>query len=279
MSNCEKCEYANDCENCPIGFLKNTINNNCEKITTQNAVFSGTIFNIQKSGTSTAYGWGGANLYDLTGVTSYPINSDPSAANLVDASNNVLPVLFNLTGFWLNRLNVSGVWSAGIGANQWVGFSTCITVQQDTKICIGIAADNRCRFDINRNPLNPRLVELNTSNTFNFTRWHIFEYTLLAGDNTIEMQGWNDGFLAAFGAEIYEGSFSDLRSWTSVTQLEDAILYSTKDQVGLQFQTGVTNGYSCPNGGAVSFCSGDSVPVCNSLQRVNYLPCKQVVIN
>ncbi len=287
FSNCEKCEYdSGNCQTCPTGFVRNVANNNCEKIATTNATFNDTLFSIIKGDSNSAYGMNGADHYILPSTPVYPITSPALGGGNFLQDGNATPVILATNPlsapFWKDRLNVSGVWSAGVGLFQWNGFSECITTTQDsTKICIGIAADNRCRFKISgvSTAPSPWLVEMNTANTHNFRSWHVFEFTLLAGKHIIAMQGLNDGLDAAFGAEIYEGSYVDLNSWTSAAELDAALLFSTKDKVGTNFQTGEISGWSCPSGYSVDFCSGDSIPVCTDIQIVNYLPCQTIVIN
>lgn len=276
MSSCKKCDYSQaECETCPDGFVKSTVNNNCEKIFSEEAVLQGQQVTVEAGDVNGNYSVLGAVLYDLNDSMQYPISS--SGSTLIEANSN--PVAVNSTlpsAPWLGRLNTVGVWSSLIGNNEWVGFSACVEVEQNTKVCIGIGADNRCRFNINGH--TPRYVELNSGGMYNFRAWHVFEFELQAGVNIIEMEGLNDGASAAFGAEIYRGDFATISSWVSVAELEDALIFSTKDLIGSRFQTGSVNGYLCPNGGAVDFC-GDTIAVCTSILREPFLPCPDIVIN
>jgi len=274
ISNCKKCDYQqSECDNCPDGFTKNQISKYCEKISHTEAEFNGTKFTIGKGDSITSYGWGGANLYVIDSNTNYPINSTTSS--LIDNSGSPLSIDTNLSGFWNERLNFVGVWGSSVPINQWIGFSVCVEVQEKKKICIAMAADNRCRFNINGH--SPILVEFTNSNTYNFTRWHVFEYELLQGNNIIEMEGLNTGSYAAFGAEIYDASFADLKTWTTQAELESSLIFSTKDKIGLSYQIGESNGYSCTEGFAVDFCS-DSIPICTSIERI-MIPCKEIELN
>lgn len=246
----------------------------CEKKTTQASSFNGSQFILQAGDRITSYGWGGANVYSVT-PSQFPLSTASSGNTMLDGSSNTVAPDANLTGDWqgtsatTGRLNTVGVWSPGIPSGQWIGFSSCIDVVSKKKVCIGIAADNRCRFKLN----NTMVAEFNNGNTFNFTHWQVFEIELQTGVNIIEMQGYNNGSYASFGAEIYDASLSQLQTFTTNSQIDASLIFSTKDQLGKLTTIGDLNGYSCPLGFAVDFCSGDTIPVCTMIEKGRVIPC------
>ena len=100
--------------------------------------------------------------------------------------------------------------------NEWIGFSKCINVSADGEYLIGLAGDNRIRFAVN----GEMLIEKNTSNTENFNYWWVYKVNLTAGDNTIVLEGKNDGSIASFGCDIVgpfpTGTFVDEVSFQDI---------------------------------------------------------------
>ncbi len=285
LINCTKdaCDYdlgPNISATCTVcadpTFTKVGNGTSCQKTTSTPATFNGTLFNVTAGDSSTAYGWGGANVY-ITDTSLYTYTTPPTGNIMQDGNGNTVNPSYNFTGIWLGgtpstgRLNKVGIWGAGIPNNQWIGFTHCIDVVAKKKVYVGMAGDNRFRFSVNGHP--PYAVETNNSNTFNFTHWHIFEIELQPGKNIISMQGYNDGGAASFGAEIYDATLSQIQLWTTDAEIDSATIFSTKDMRNQTTQIGNINGWSCPNGLAVDFCTGDSIPVCTLIQNGGVVAC------
>lgn len=246
---------------CPEGTTYNETTDQCEGFETIQATLNGNLYTVDQGDTAVSYGWGGTNFYNNLDSLPWPIGS--LGGQMEDASNTPVPIQQNVSnGLWgdaptANALNTilcnSGVWANGIGNNEWVGFTACIEVPTTKVYYIGLAADNLARFKVNGN----LIVEFEgCSNTFNFNYWHVFPITLQAGQNVIELEGWNCGSQAAFAAEIYDATLAQLTAMTAQAQLDAVTLFTTQDKIGDTFDTGVTSGYSCPEGWALSLCDG-----------------------
>ncbi|MGB1041417.1 MAG: hypothetical protein ACPGVD_11130 [Flavobacteriales bacterium] len=287
LVNCKKddCNYnlspatvAANCTVCRDSTMTKVGNGtSCQKTTTQPATFNGRTFIADTGSQSTAYGWGGANVYQ-TDTSLYTYRTAGTGTNMLDRLGNIVtPSYSSLTGVWqgnssiTGRLNKVGIWNSSIPFGQWVGFTKCIEVKKKQKFYVGMGADNRFRFYLNGNPTP--VVEMNNNNTFNFTHWHIFEIELQPGKNIIEMQGYNNSGPASFGAEIYDATLAQILTWTTDAEIDAATIFSTKDMRGQTTQIGNINGWSCPNGLAVDFCTGDSIPVCTLIQNGGVVPC------
>ncbi|MFT4705846.1 MAG: hypothetical protein ACI81R_003561, partial [Bradymonadia bacterium] len=165
-----------------------------------------------------------------------------------------------------DRLNDAGVWacdseSVDIGENlpmnspvgEWIGFSICLDLEEPGDYMVGMAADNQTRFSINGNPF----FSLLGANVINFRYWWMNTVSLGSGLNIIEMEGYNNGQIAAFGADIY-GPYAPGTVSTdadmSAADYEGNILWSTLDMIGTPFLMGESSGFSCPDGFVVNTC-------------------------
>lgn len=116
--------------------------------------------------------------------------------------------------------------------------------------------------------INDQTVAIyDNSNDKNFKYFHVIEVTLTEGANIIAIEGYNDGSVAAFAAEIYQTDINTLQAVTSVAQLEALILWSTKDRIGEEFNIGESSGYTCPDGTLFDSCSGENQ--CTSIQIID----------
>ncbi len=224
---------------CPTGYTM--VNGKCEIGIQVDADLDITTFLAADGNKSTAYGWRGTRFYEDADTFTLPLRGDSSAI-LVDndgAGSALVPqVLDNGTEPWdkvdnlslsEGRLHRTGVWSDAppVGGDQlpideWVGFRRCVDVPETKKYCLGFAADNRMRLTIidptNTSTLIARFDAGGYEKHFGF--WHIIEVTLQAGANIIELEGWNDELVAAFGAEIYDASVAELMAITTLEELE-----------------------------------------------------------
>lgn len=193
------------------------------------------------------------------------------------------------------RLNISGVWASGISdcdpytntpagcenePGYYLLYTYCINIPEDKQYTIGIAADNEVHVTVN-NTLVLKLSAQNGSVTIPFRNWTVFPITLSAGQNIIELKGFNFGGLASFAAEIYNLTKAEFIAnvctpgiysggWvdpgSTPADLEPYILFTTRDTVGQQVPAGEGQ-YECPDGSTANFCDGDALCTCTT-----YLP-------
>lgn len=237
------------CE-CPDGFTMTPAGDECIRVDSFAPAVNGTLYRACAADASVAYGWAGAQ---------YP-------GGLID----------NALAFFLDRLNTVGVWACdpstgAVGTNpidEWIGFSVCLDVEQGGDYVVGMAADNRLRFRLNGAPT----FTLGSSATANFNYWWMNPITLASGLNIVELEGRNDGLVAAFGAEIY-GPFAAGSTATDASMAAlnypDNLFWSTLDVIGQPFLTGQASGYSCPDGYALNACEGEVL--CTRIERVDCL--------
>ncbi|MES2780366.1 MAG: hypothetical protein V4651_10765, partial [Bacteroidota bacterium] len=161
----------------------------------------------------------------------------------------------------LGPLNRCGIWaccdSGGIRRDltcTFFGFSKAVYTPYSKTYYIGMAADNEFRFKIDGQIFRQTLAtDGNDSTNRNFQIWHIYPVFLSAGFHIIEMSGLNVSSYVSFGAEIYNNSKSELFNATSYDDLN--LVFSTKDLIGAQFETGV---YTCDSSYALYTADGDT---------------------
>lgn len=275
---------SNNCP-CPDGYTLDPSNGTCTRIVASAPTLSSTVYTVVPGSLNGSYGSLGVNFYDDITARPYPIVFAPPTA-FVDNLGAPLGVINTVTtsSLWgyssapgppyYGRLNNCGVWTGlvtpphgdVVPLNEWIGFSTCVTVTEAQTYCIGMAADNMCRFKIN-GQLIVDLSYIPGNYTWTFNKWHVFPITLPIGTYIIEMEGLNVMSDASFGAEIYKATPYQLATITTPTALAAVTIFSTVDQIKRNFQTGQNSGYSCPGTNCVlNFCS--TVPVCNCLETI-----------
>jgi hypothetical protein len=260
-----------DCEcGCSSGFtLLNT--GDCQYVDSIPVTLNGSLLTGYTGSIAGGYGVNGTQFfkteltgnlpYLLTGVTNgYVIDSSGTTINPDSTvSSGNLWISNNNSSY--GRLNNVGVWSVLGGndpttENQWIGFSKCVEIETSGVYSIGIAGDNRIKFKIN----SELFYFGNLSITGSFSIWRVFEVTLSAGTNVIELEGYNDGSLASFGAEIYNVGVDVLSGLTNEFELARFTIFTTKDYrydetgIPLEFDLGETFGYSCPSGYFLNTC-------------------------
>lgn len=261
---------------CPEGTSYNEDTELCEGFETTPATLSGTVYPVEAGEQAISYGWGGTNFY--ANVDSLPLPIGSAGGVMEDSTSTPVIIQQNVSNsIWgdpatanalATILNNSGVWSSIAADNEWIGFTACVQAPQTKVYYVGLAADNLARFKVN----GQLIVEFEgCSNSFNFNYWHVFPITLQAGDNIIEMEGRNCSSVAAFAAEIYDATLSQLTSMTLQAQLDAVKLFTTADQIGTEFHTGENSGYSCPVGWALSLCEGSFV--CARTFTAPFTPC------
>ena len=246
----------------------------CQYVDTISATSYGTFYTAHTGNTSAVYSSSGTSFYAselngnipyllLTGVTNTSGYVTDNTSGVTINPDKVVSggTLWYSNGSALNgRLNKTGVWattgSTGTPLYQWIGFSKCINIDTTGKYSVGIAGDNRVKFSVN----SELFYHGNQPATGSFTFWRVFELTLSAGTNVIELQGYNDGSIASFGAEIYNVGISGLTGMTTTSELDAVTIFTTKDYryeetgIPLEFDLGESSGYSCPAGYFLNTC-------------------------
>lgn len=261
----------NKCYSCPQGYAQSNSQNFCIKYDTIDAFLNDSLINVNTTtSTDGVYSSYGARIYEDFTDKELPIilGRDSSSFligkhKLFDANGDRIHKSQDLNGFWKNpynststvgRLNSVGVWSSEAKNNEWIGFTSCVTVEESKTYFMGFASDNKSRIKINGELIS---TFIRYENEHHFKTWHIIPVFLDEGTNYIEMEGLNEIGAASFGVEIYDATESQLASFTSEFQLESATVFSSKDRLGTHFDLGTTSGYSCPAGYALNLC-GDS---------------------
>ena len=237
------------------------------------------VYNGKKSTPATApvnpYGIEAAtdNSYGTDGTRIYPENGWDNKGDLKSGYSyqNVMT-----TNYWKNNtfstgpVNRHSIWADdGIGGTDlpvaiWIGFSKCITVASSKIYYVGLAGDNHFRLRLNGvEILNTRQLGGSLNNTvYAFTYWHIYPIRIPAGDNTLELTGWNENSEGALGCVIYDNTPAQLIAATSNNDL--TIIFDSKTVTNIdiiQTQAGVyqSRGYTCPEGYDVySPCGGNN---------------------
>jgi hypothetical protein len=271
---------------CPAGYTATTNNEQCQKITITGASAYGIIYTGVSANTTSSYNYFGARFYEKIDLTKTPINMSGNSCGVGGDQplfyNNGSGTTFNLQATKLNtiwgdgtysstngRLNKIGIWAnSGVAATlpitpgacpkQFIGFSHCLDIPSGGTYSIGIAGNNYVRFKIN----GQQVVNIDKWYA-NFYWWHVFPIDLKSGLNIIELTGADemDGATkgdASFGAEIYSASTSVLSAVTSNAELQQYIVFSTKDKFNTPFDVGESSGYYCPSGYVLSTCNGYS---------------------
>lgn len=262
---------------CPPGTVLK--DQKCQSIQISNSTLNGTTYTVVDAANSAAWGWAGTRFY--ANVDSYvlPLKGAPTSAELIDNDGlgSAVPFTVNTThGAWRatgetdGRLNFSGVWTntGTTPYGEWIGFSRCLNVPTTKKYCIGLAADNQMRIKVN-GVIIAKFDAGNYTTHFNF--WHVIEITLNEGANIIEVEGYNQGDAAGFGAEIYDATITELNNLVTEAQLQNSgyIIYSTGDLIGETFDIGENSGYTCPDGSSYDSCNGGQ---CTTITYTDPIP-------
>ena len=260
---CREDDVPASCE-CPDGYEASPNQDSCIRINSVPATFHGTQYEACDAYGNRAYGWAGALYEDTDGD---------------DTNNAVRDPYWGQSGSSaLGRLNQIGIWSCApdnpntVGSDplgEWIGFSHCLSIDRAGDYLIGIAGDNRVRFKVN----GQMVFERNDTSTQNFNYWHLRKVSLQSGVNVIELSGYNDHAVAAFGAEI-SGPFApgsiDTEAAQKSANYQDHIIFSTGQMEGQLFDIGEQSGWSCPDvDQALNTCAPE--PECSEIERVDCL--------
>ena len=213
-------------------------------------------------------------VFGSEGTRIYPINGWDNKGDLKPGYNYQAVMT---TNYWRNNLlsqgpvNRHAIWANdGIGGsdfpeNIWIGFSKCINIaSQGREYYVGLAGDNNFRLRLNGETiLNTKQAGGSLNGTqATFFYWHIYPIYIPAGNNTLELTGWNTGFQGALACVIYNDMPSQLINANSNSDL--TILFDSKTITAIdivQTDAGVyqPKGYTCPPGYTVySPCGGNN---------------------
>ena len=211
------------------------------------------------------------NDFGIYGTRIYPVNGWDSKGDLKSGYSYQYLLTSN---YWKNNLLSTGpvnrhsIWADdGIGGSDlpediWIGFSKCINIVSGRIYYVGLAGDNNFRLKLNGvEILNTKQTggSLNSTQTA-FFYWHIYPIFIPAGNNTLELMGWNDDLEGALGCVIYNEMPSQLAAANSNSDL--TFIFDSKTVTSIdvvQTSAGVyqSNGYTCPTGYDVySPCDG-----------------------
>lgn len=233
---------------CPEGYDVTPGQDACTKTLTELATNEGVSYEVCDALPNWVYGKFGAQYPDGTKIQN-DYWGDNDGTSGVDG-----------------RLNEVGIWacdSTGEAGYQptgeWIGFAHCLDLDSKSDYMVGIAGDNRVRLKLNGEVVFENL----TNNTSAFNYWWISALNVRSGLNIIEMQGYNNGGPASFGAEI-SGPFppDTLISDEAMIDADYAnrIVFSTGVLVGQNFDVGEESGWTCPENYSLNRCTED--PVC-----------------
>jgi phosphatidylethanolamine-binding protein (PEBP) family uncharacterized protein len=276
---------------CPEG--SELIGDNCvETIITEPTLYS-TIYTVQKGMVATFYSQLATHFFENVLQYDLPLSLDAfgvietSAVVSFPATNELTPEYTSTSTAWCSngniaegRLNIASVWAENTTCppgsicngtqncppfNKWIGFADCVIAPVTGMYCVGIAADNFVKFKLDGVLIFEALLAVQP----NFKRWYVLELELQEGPHVIELEGKNDGACAAFGAEIYQASAAVLQTFSTQAQVDDTLIFSTKDKIGEVFDIGEDSGASCPGGFAFDSCNtGECV-------QYNYSPVEE----
>lgn len=271
------CDCTPGC-GCPDGYILLPDGETCEKVLTVAATPTLTIFEVGPGVPGPGTGYYGANLYEDISTKTLPIAQvasalyDNNGVGTILTATNIFPTP-SFYSIWNTRLIDVGVWTTtgtGDPVGEWIGFSVCVEVPETKTYCIAVAADNRMRFSIN----GVLAVNFDVGTSFSFSVWHIIPITLNVGTNIITLEGYNDGFFATFGAEIYNATPAQILAVNTQFDLAPYIVFSTKNLLPPNpvsyFDVGETSGYTCPEGYLLSTCDGIA---CTQITQLPGSPC------
>lgn len=172
-------------------------------------------------------------------------------------------------------LNRAGLWTSTATNGQTIGFSVCINLTYSKQYYIGIACDNYGQIKVDGTTIinqDTAAIEAQYGSVVGatFKVWHIYPVTLSAGPHIVEFIGVNVSGPAAFGAEMYDNTASQILQAFDYTGLN--VVFSTKDYIGQPIQLGSGGtGYSCPAGYSLASCATPFV--CRQRVTASPVPC------
>ena len=200
---------------------------------------------------SVVYSSLGTRIYDY----GFPIAGNGTILTTLTTSN-----IWQSTSSSDGPMNRCSIWTTEPNYtpyNEWLGFSTCISVTGGTYY-FGVAADNNFRAVINGIEILNTRNGVYDNSVIAFKYWHIYPVELTDGDNILEIFGLNRGSIAGFGCTIYNNTYNELVNATSLGDLNE--VFTTSGATEFQIVQNTLNqylptGYSCPQGFRYG-CSG-----------------------
>ncbi len=249
-------DTASACE-CPEGYELTPGGDACVRETTVEATLSATVWSVCEGNEDAVYGKFGARAPGGTSSQSDYWGDDDGVAD--------------------GRLNDVGVWAcdpddptvAGTQpTGEWIGFSTCIELDEAGDYLVGIAGDNRVRLVVD----GAEVLLLDGSATANFNYWWLQPVALTSGKHLVQLTGYNNEQIAAFGAELsgpFEAGSLATDADVLAADYPSNLVFSTGRLQGEVFDVGEDSGWTCPDGYMLDLCVED--PVCTALE---YVPCE-----
>lgn len=246
-SSCEECDpypvvyefyvdsnEANNTVNCPPGYTLSDDETVCFKVDTMPAQ--------QESGGTTVtachytaleYANAGSWLFKKDGY-----NQDGT----YKSGKN--PYHLTQNGLWMNgnletdRENKASIWACSSQTYAGdLGFSRSFHVPQNKIYYVALAGDNRVNLKINGDTIiNQDPNALNAQSEFNkgihqdrttFCNFFIYPVELSSGQNTLSILAHNAGSIGMLSCEIYDATEAQIKSWSSHSQVENSIIFST----------------------------------------------------
>jgi len=264
---------------CPDGYVLNQAGL-CEGTVSVPPINNGTQYTVAQAlwfeGT---FGTLAAEFYEDITNKPWPILSTAPGNVSAYTDNTLVPLLITNTlsnQIWgglmssLNfRMRIAGVWTNSFTwdpIDEWIGFSYCVTLTETKTYYIAYAVDDFARIFID----GVLMLNQDTSG-WAFKKLQIFPITLNAGLHIITGEVKNAGVSAIFAFEIYDATLAQLLAVALPGDIDPYIVFSSGDQIGLNWQTGETSGYSCPDGYALNTCDGLS---CTQIVTIPQVPCE-----
>ena len=184
--------------------------------------------------------------------------------------------LYDSLPFWKNvdktslrsagPMNRCAIWADTYYNYQEIGFSVCINVPMEKTYLVGFGVDNYIKIRVDGHPV---MLMPAQENTVTFDRWYVYPVFLKKGIHVLEILAYNEHFIAAVGAEIYNCTPAELMAIDNEPDLDKVLIFSTKNMVGDETNLG-TNGYPVKLNYALVTCFGDPP----HYRKVEYIPCE-----
>ena len=242
---------------CPDGYFLTPAQDACKKVITVAATNENNSYQVCDAQDNWVYGKFGAQYPDGTKIQNDYWGDNDGTSGVDGRLNEV--------GIWACDENTGQAGSQPTG--EWIGFTHCLNLDSKSDYLVGIAADNRVRLKLNGEVVFENLSD--STSAFNY--WWISALQVNSGLNIIEMQGFNNGGPASFGAEIAgpfpAGTLTNDDAMIAA-DYENNILFSTGVMIGEPFDVGEDSGWTCPEGYALNRCLDE--PECT---YIDVVPC------
>jgi hypothetical protein len=161
------------------------------------------------------------------------------------------------------RFRKSVIWmdSTLAPVDEWIGISKTLELNESKTYRLGFGSTNNIRIKVNGKYLFNTETAPNfpkeTYNVFDILTikreaqaWTVVGLKLPSGKNIIEVEGLTTSSSAPMGIgfEIYDATESELKNMRFESELENVMVFSTKDLIGSNYQLGEVSGLTCPDG-------------------------------